>query len=355
MTAELDGARIEEFAGRIFGIYVDAGLAGMLDIGHRTGLFETMAEGPGTSEEIADRAGLSERHVREWLGAVTTAGFTTYDAATKTYTLPAEHAVCLTGDTSMNLAQMSGASTFFAGFVPDVTRTFREGGGIPYERYRPEFTELMDKMGRYTYDEFLIDAYVPAAEGLVERLQEGIRVADLGCGTGHCINLMAAAFPKSTFVGFDLADDAIDAARKEAEAAGLSNATFEVRDVRQLPTDGFDLVTAFDAIHDQADPAGVLRGAYDALSDGGVFLMVDINASSNLEENVGNPMATFAFIASTMHCMQVSLAMDGAGLGTAWGHQLATSMLEEAGFTGVEVHAPPPADPFNLIYVARKG
>ena len=127
-----------------------------------------------------------------------------------------------------------------------------------------------------------------------------------------------------------------------------------MRDVRELPTDAFDLVTAFDAIHDQADPAGVLRGAYEALIADGVFLMVDINASSNLEENVDNPMATFAYIASTMHCMQVSLAMDGAGLGTAWGHQLATSMLDDAGFTASRRTTAPPGDPFNLIYVARK-
>jgi ubiquinone/menaquinone biosynthesis C-methylase UbiE len=354
VTTELDMSTVEDFAGRLFGFYIGAGLASMVDIGHRSGLFDAMARAPGTSEEIAARAGLSERHVREWLGAITTAGIVLYDAATKTYALPPEHAICLTGETSANLAQMSPAMTFFAGFVPDVVRTFREGGGIPYERYRPEFTELMDKMNRYTYDEFLVEAYLPAADGLVERLGEGIRVADLGCGTGHCINLMAKAFPASTFVGFDLADDAIDAARKEAETMGLSNASFEVRDVRQLPTNAFDLVTAFDAIHDQADPAAVLRGAYEALRPNGVFLMVDINASSNLEDNIDNPMVTFAYVASTMHCMQVSLAMDGVGLGTAWGHQLATQMLEVAGFTKVEKHDAPPADPFNLIYVSRK-
>jgi ubiquinone/menaquinone biosynthesis C-methylase UbiE len=317
-------------------------------------LFDAMAAGTGTSADIAERAGLSERHVREWLGAVTSAGFADYDAAAKTYTLPPEHAVCLTGTTSSNLAQMSGGSTFFAGFVPDVARTFQEGGGIPYERYRPEFTDLMDKLNRYSYDDFLVSTYLTKADGLVDRLRQGIKVADLGCGTGHCINLMAAAFPESTFIGYDFADDAIAAARKEAEAAGLTNASFEVRDVRRLPAESFDLLTAFDAIHDQADPAGVLRGAYEALTDGGVFLMLDINASSHLEENIGNPLATFAYIASTMHCMQVSLALDGAGLGTAWGRQLATTMLEEAGFTGVEVHDPPPNDPFNLIYVARK-
>ena len=354
MTAELDMSRVEEFAERLFGFYIGAGLASMIDIGHRTGLFEAMVGAPGTSDEIAARAGLSERHVREWLGAVTTAGIVVYDAATKSYTLPAEHAICLTGETSANLAQMSPGMTFFARFVPDVVSTFQEGGGIPYERYRPEFTDLMDKMNRYTYDEFLVEAYLPAAEGLVERLRDGIRVADLGCGTGHCINLMARAFPASTFVGFDLAGDAIDAARTEAATMGLSNARFEVRDVRQLPTHAFDLVTAFDAIHDQADPAAVLRGAYDALEPPGVFLMVDVNASSHLEDNVGNPMGTFAYVASTMHCMQVSLAMDGAGLGTAWLHQLATKMLEEAGFVDVEKHDAPPADPFNLIYVGRK-
>ena len=351
---DLDMQKVEAFAGNIFGFYIGAGVSTMIDLGQRTGLFDAVAAGGGTSAAIAERAGLSERHVREWLGAMATVGVVEYESAGETFTLPVEHAVCLTGDTSANLAQMSMMPTFFAGFVPDVARTFADGGGIPYSRYRPEFTELMDKMGRYTYDEFLISAYLPAADGLVDRLSRGIRVADLGCGTGHCINLMAKAFPDSTFVGFDLADDAIAAARKEAESMGLSNATFEVRDVRDLPTGEFDLVTAFDAIHDQADPAGVLSSAHDALVDEGVFLMVDINTSSNLEENIGNPMATFAYIVSTMHCMQVSLAMDGAGLGTAWGHQLAVRMLGDAGFTAVEKHDAPPADPFNLIYVARK-
>ena len=354
MTTDLDMGKLEEFAGKLFGIYIDTGLSFMIDIGHRTGLFDALAEG-GTSQEIADRAGLSERHVREWLGAMVTGGIATYDPGAKTYALPPEHAACLTGDNPSNLAKMAQFGTFIAKHVPAVARTFQEGGGIPYSAYRPEFTDLMDTLGRDTYDALLISGYLPAAEGLVDRLTSGIRVADLGCGAGHTTNLMAQAFPSSTFVGFDFADDAIAAATKEAESMDLSNVSFEVRDVRDLPKDPpFDLITAFDAIHDQADPARVLREAQEALAPGGTLFVVDIDASSNLEENIGNPMAPWLYVASTMHCMQVSLAMDGAGLGTAWGRQLATEMMQEAGFSSVEIKDTPPEDPANIIYLATK-
>lgn len=354
MTSELDTQKIEEFAGRMFGMYIGAGLTYMVDIGHRTGLFDALAEG-GTSQVIADRAGLSERHVREWLGAMTTGGICEYEPADKTYSLPAEHAACLTGDNPNNLAKMAAFGTFLAKHVPEVARTFHDGGGIPYSAYRPEFTDLMDALGRDTYDGLLIEGYLPAAEGLVEKLQAGIRVAELGCGTGHTTNLMAQAFPASAFVGFDIAEDAIASAVKEAESMGLANVTFELRDVRDLPKDQpFDLITVFDAVHDQADPAKVLREAYEALAPDGALFVVDIDCSSNLEDNVGNPMAPFLYTSSTMHCMQVSLAMDGVGLGTAWGRQVATQMLQDAGFATVEIRDTPPADPLNVIYVATK-
>ena len=357
MTTEIDASRLEEFAGRVMMMYQDAGVSFLIDVGYRTGLFEAAAqlEKPATSQELADKAGLHERHVREWLGAMTASGIFTYDPSNKTYALPAEHAACLTGDTAANLAGLSQFGTFLARHVPGVAKAFAEGGGVPYSAYRPEFTDLTDKMGRFTYDEFLVDAYLPAADGLVAKLESGIRAADLGCGTGHCINLMAKAFPNSTFVGFDFADDAIAAARKEAESMGLTNATFEVQDVAAIPIDPpFELICAFDAIHDQAKPADVLKRACEALAPGGTFLMVDVNASSNLENNLDNPMAAFFYTASTMHCMQVSLALDGAGLGTVWGRELAIQMLGEAGFSDVSTHDAPPADPFNLIYVSKK-
>lgn len=352
--AGVDPAKVEEFAGKLFGMYTAAGLTFMVDIGHRAGAFEALAGG-GTSQEIADRAGLSERHVREWLGAIVTGGIANYDPETKHYSLPAEHAMCLVGDTPMNLAKIAQFGTFSAKFVPEVTRTLHEGGGLPYEVYRPEFTDLMDRMGRDTYDALLISAYLPVVDGLTNRLAAGARVADLGCGTGHTTNLMAEAFPASTFFGYDIAEDAVDAGRKEAEALGLTNVSFEVRDIRSLPKDPpFDLITVFDAVHDQADPGGVLGEAFQALAPGGQLFVVDIDASSNLEDNVGNPMAPFLYVASLMHCMQVSLAMGGAGLGTVWGRQLATQMLQDVGFGSIEVKETPPEDPMNVIYVATK-
>jgi SAM-dependent methyltransferase len=189
--------------------------------------------------------------------------------------------------------------------------------------------------------------------GLTERLTAGIEVADIGCGSGHALNLLAEAFPASEFVGFDFSEEAIAAGRREAESAGLGNVRFEVRDVAALDeTAAFDLVTAFDAIHDQAKPAVVLAGIASALRPDGVFLMVDIRASSNVEDNVDHPLGTFFCTASTMHCTTVSLALAGDGLGTVWGEQLATEMLTTAGFESVEL-AHIEADIGNSYYIAR--
>src|SRR5690606_16037520 len=231
----------------------------MIDIGLRTGLFEAAAAGPATSADLAKRAGLSERYVREWLGAIVTGGIMSYDASTRTYALPPEHAACLTGAGSSNLAPVSQLVTTLAEHVDGVVAAFRSGGGVPYERYRPRFTDVMDRLSRGTFDETLIPELLPLVPDLPARLSRGIRVADVGCGTGHAINLMAAAYPRSTFVGYDLAEDAIEKARAEAESLDLPNATFEVLDVATLaPAEPFDVIFAFDAIHDQADPAGVL-------------------------------------------------------------------------------------------------
>ncbi|MGR6964699.1 class I SAM-dependent methyltransferase [Geodermatophilus sp. URMC 61] len=185
------------------------------------------------------------------------------------------------------------------------------------------------------------------------RLTDGVRVAEVGCGTGHALNLMAPAYPRSSFTGYDLAGDAIDRARAEAADWGLTNVSFEVLDVARLPSDPLSTaVFAFDAIHDQADPAGVLSRVRAALEPGGWFVMMDIKAASALEDNVGNPMAPWLYGISTLHCMTVSLAQGGAGLGTVWGEQLARRMLDEAGFVDVAVHDVPD-DPFDSVYVAR--
>jgi trans-aconitate methyltransferase len=210
----------------------------------------------------------------------------------------------------------------------------------------------MDRRSRPRYDELLFSTYLAKPEGLSARLDAGIRVADVGCGTGHCITLMARRFPKSNFVGYDISESGIANAR--AMADGVGNASFEVQDVARLETTTpFDLITAFDAIHDQADPAGVLRRIHAALAPGGTFLMLDVWASSELADNVGAPMAPYLYTMSTMHCMSVSLASGGPGLGTAWGHQTATRMLREAGFADVRLFER--VDPANSLYVARRG
>lgn len=348
-----DRKRVQEFARKLFGHYTSGILTMMVDIGHKTGLFEAAAKGAGTSQQIADRAGLNERYVREWLSAMATGGIMEYDPSSRTFLLPPEHAVCLTGTSSRNLAAGSQGLAMLAKRLPSVAECFRSGGGVPHSEFRPDFTEYMDASWRLLYDGLLIKGFLPVAKGLPERLAAGIRVADLGCGTGHAINLMAREYPRSDFVGYDIAEDAIQRARAEARAMGLPNARFEVVDVTRLPSEPkFDLVTSFDAVHDQRDPAAVLRSAAAALAPDGIYLAVEPRASSNLEENVGNPFAPWMYGVSILHCMTVSLAEGGAGLGTAWGEQAARRFLAEAGFTSVEVIEAP--GPQNSIYICRR-
>jgi SAM-dependent methyltransferase len=348
----LDQEKVEGFAQRVFGAYVDSMLVLMIDLADRTGLLAVMDE-PGTSQELADRASLDERYVREMLGALVTGGIATYEAATTRYRLPAEHAVCLTGEGSANLAPLSRIPTLLANYLDDAEVVVREGGGIPYERFRPGFTSVMDGVSRGVFDEQLVPAILPLAEGLVDDLHRGIQVVDIGCGTGHSTVVLARTFPASTFVGYDLAADALEVGRAEAAAEGLTNVRFEVRDVRDLPDDPpVDLVCGFDVIHDQADPEAVLARVHRALRPGGCFLMMDIKAASRLEDNLDNPFAPFLYTVSTLHCMTVSLAQGGAGLGTVWGEQLAQSMLADAGFAEVTVHDVPD-DPLNQVYLAR--
>jgi len=353
MEQALDRKRVQDFARRLFGHYTSGMLALMVDVGHRTGLFEAAAKGAATSRELADRAGLDERYVREWLGAMVTGGIMEYDPGSRAFTLPPEHAVCLTGTSSRNLAANSQGLAMLAKRLPAVIECFKSGGGVPYSEFRPDFTEYMDASWRLLYDGLLIKGFLPVVKGLPERLGAGMRVGDLGCGTGHAINLMAREYPSSDFVGYDIAEDAIERARAEAREMGLSNARFEVADVTHLPAEAkFDLITSFDAIHDQRDPAAVLRSAAAALAPGGVYLAIEPRASSNLEENVKNPFAPWMYGVSVLHCMTVSLAVGGVGLGTVWGEQTARRFLAEAGFGSVEaVDAPGPQ---NTIFICRR-
>ncbi|MCF6525681.1 trans-aconitate 2-methyltransferase [Streptomyces sp. JJ36] len=351
--AALDESKVEEFAGKLIDMYAGGCVTLMIDLAHRNGLFDVLAAGSGTSAELAARAGLQERYVRECLGALVTSGIVEYTAEKSSYSLPPEHAACLTGEGSLNMAPYAQTTTLLAHHVSGVDRAFREGGGVPYDDFRPEFTEVMDALSRGVFDGQLLTGILPLAEGLTGLLAKGVRAADLGCGTGHAVNLMARAYPDSSFTGYDLAADALEKARAEAAAYGATNAAFEVLDVAELPADPpFDVLFAFDTVHDQARPQAVLDRAAAALAPGGMFVMLDTKASSRLERNIGNPMAPWLYAVSTLHCMTVSLAAGGAGLGTVWGEELALSMLDAAGFTDVEVHEVPD-DPMDSLYVAR--
>ncbi len=353
-AAPVDRQRSADFLEALKGAYQSSMLVLMIDLGRRLSLFDALRDaGPSTSHELAERTGLSERHLREWLAAVAVGGIVEFDGDTGRFAIPAEHAVWLTGKSHTNLAPMAGLIMGLAPRLEDVEESFRHGGGVPYERYRPHFTCSMDAVGRAKYDAMLVPVYLRLAPGLVERLEAGVDVVDVGCGTGHCLNLMAQAFPASRFVGVDFSAEALALARAEAASMGLGNATFEEVDLSvpdALGVARFDLVFAFDAIHDQSDPEGVLSRIRHALKPGGAFLMLDIKASSHLHENLGDRTNLILYGTSLMHCMQVSLAGGGPGLGTVWGTQLATSMLAEAGFPDVTVHDLP-GDPTNCLYV----
>lgn len=351
-----DQAAAESFGGKMLEILNSGALCIMISIGHQTRLFDVMSKlSPSTSEEIATAAKLKERYVREWLGAMVTGRIVRYEPATKKYSLPPEHAGCLTRAAGLdNIAVFTQYISLMAEVEPKVLECFYKGGGVPYSAF-PRFQELQAEETARIFDARLIDQILPLADGLDERLKSGIEVLDVGCGRGHAINIMAKAYPNSNFIGFDLSREGIEGGRKEAEEWRLRNVRFEIKDVSAIDQpDKYDLITAFDTIHDQAQPTRVLKEIHQALRKGGVFLMQDIGASSNVIENMENPLAPALYTMSTMHCMTVSLASNGEGLGTVWGRQLAEFKLKEAGFTGEIEVKQVEDDIVNYYYVLRK-
>jgi SAM-dependent methyltransferase len=355
MSNELDQAKSEAFAEQMVGVLNNAAIALMTSIGHQTGLFDTMADlSPSTSEQIAVAAGLNERYVREWLGAMVTGRVVDHDPVEETYLLPPEHSAWLTRAAGTdNLAQQTLYIPLLASVEEGIVECFHKGGGVPYSAY-PRFQRIMAEESGAIHDAALIDTTLPLVPELVKRLQIGIDVADIGCGRGHAINLMAQAFPNSRFIGYDFSEEGSAAGRAEAERMGLSNASFESRDVATLDMSSqYDFITAFDAIHDQAQPARVLQGIANALRSEGTFFMVDIAASSKIGENLDHMLGPLMYTISCMHCMTVSLALDGEGLGAMWGEQKARQMLADAGFTHVDVKQIE-SDLTNNYYIATK-
>jgi SAM-dependent methyltransferase len=337
-----------------------------MGIGYRVGLFDVMdaAGAPMALETLCRNAKLNRRYVKEWLGVMVCGGIvelTRDEDGQARFLLPKAHADLLTRRAGNNNL---GVYTQEIPLLTDcamehVHRGFLTGSGVPYENY-PAFHEFMAELGDAKHRQVLVDEFLPSVdEGrLVQALQRGINVCDLGCAQGVATILMAEAFPNSRFIGIDISVDALDTARTAAGEKGLTNIRFEKQDAaglcqRKDLSATFDYITAFDAIHDQTRPLEALQGIYEILTDDGGFSMIDIAAETEIDGNRDHPMGAFLYTVSLMHCMPVGLVDDGAGLGMMWGRQLAEKMLARAGFNTILVKEIP-NDPFNLHFFCRK-
>ena len=357
-SSSFDPKRAEAFAGRMLGALNDGALCLMASIGHRTGLFDAMRDqSPQTSHEIASRAGLNERYVREWLGAMVTSGVIGVDPQSVRYHLPPEHAAYLTRAAGAdNLAVFTQYVPLLGNVEDEILECFKSGGGVPYARF-PRFHAVMAEDSGLSVLSSLESHILPLIPGLVEQLAGGLRWLDAGCGSGRTLNRLAELFPNSRFVGMDLSMEAIGAAREEASAKGLKNVEFVTVDLGEFDQtaepESFDFITTFDAVHDQGKPLNVLKGICRALKRDGVYLMQDIKGSSDVYKNINHPIGTFLYTVSCLHCMTVSLAQGGEGLGAMWGEEKTREYLQRAGFRSVEKHELS-HDIQNNWYVVRK-
>lgn len=343
-----------EHMGRVMGDISGAMVSLLCAVGGRLRLFHEMAEaGPVTSAELAARAGLNERYVREWLHGLVSGGYIEVNRSTEQFSLPPGLAMVVANDGSpCNLAPGYRLIPVMAEAVGPVAEAFRTGGGVSQDRYPAELYDAMEEMSGTWLELLLVQQWIPGIDGLVSRLEEGARVADIGCGRGRAVILCAQAFPESEFVGYDVFGPNIEAAREAAEAAGVAD---RVRFVQAEATEGlsgyFDLVTAFSVVHDTPDPAALLRAVRRAVEPDGVFLLLESNAADHPLDNVGQT-TTVLYAASLLYCLPSSLADGGPGLGTLG---LPPERVREycgaAGFRSVR--QVPNANPFNALYEIR--
>jgi 2-polyprenyl-3-methyl-5-hydroxy-6-metoxy-1,4-benzoquinol methylase len=358
IPVEVDTAKAQAFAGRLLTALNDAALCLMVSVGHRTGLFDVMSQSPpSTSHELAATARLNERYVREWLGAMVTARVVTIDPTTNRFSLPVEHAAFLTrAAVADNMAVFAQYVAVMGSVEDDIVECFRQGGGVPYERFR-RFHEVMAEDSGQSVLSSLESHILPLVPELTERLAQGIRVLDVGCGRGRVLNRLAELYPRSRFMGLDLSTDAIQFARDEGLHKGLDNGEFMALDLstfdESAEPEAFDFITTFDAIHDQAKPLNVLKGIHRALKPEGIYLMQDISGTSHMERDIEHPIGTFLYAISCMHCMTVSLAQGGEGLGAMWGEERTRAYLQRAGFRSIATHRLA-HDIQNNWYVVRK-
>lgn len=323
-----------------------------LELGRRTGLLEALATEPLTDAELAERTDLVRRYVQEWLGVMVTGGIVVHDPPSDTFRLPPEHAAALVAASPYNLGGMVSIATGAAAGLDALEEAFRTGGGVAYEDQPIDVDDTIDRLSRHRYDALLVDSYLAQVPGLTTRLDDGARVLELGCGRGRAARLVARAFPASEVVGVDLSEQAVATAATAAAEEGLDNVAFVTGSATDPPAGPWDVVCAFDVVHDLAEPFVALEAARGVLAPDGVLLMIDSGAPPTLAEQAELPWAPMMYGVSLAHCLTVSLAQDGAGLGAMWGREAALAALDHAGFSDVVTHELK-GDPMDLLYVAR--
>ena len=324
-------------------------------IGDRLGLFKLLAGGePMTSVQVAKRAGLNERYVREWTATMAAAGYLEYRPSDATFRMTPEQAMVLARDD--NTFFTAGAFQYAVACyrqIGKLTDAFRNGGGVPFGDFGTDIVEGIERLFHCGYEAWVADEWIPALPSLKATLDDGGEVAEVGCGAGQCIVPVAMAFPNSKFTGFDVDSTSLARAREKAERMGVADRViFEQVPAEQIPdVERFDLVMAFNCIHDMANPRGALAGIRRALKRGGVLLWSEADMADRLEENL-TPAGRTIYGASTMHCMTVSLAQGGEGLGAVIGKSLARDLAVEAGFTRFD--RLPIKNPVHQVFVVRK-
>jgi SAM-dependent methyltransferase len=349
----LDQAKLHEFVMRAVGEMGAAMNAALIVIGDKLGLYKAMSgAGPMTSAELAKKSGTAERYVREWLAAQAAGGFVTYDAASGKYTLPPEQALALADETSPVF--LPGFFEVVAACVkdePKITEAFRSGKGVGWHEHDHGLFAGTERFFRPNYRAHLISEWIPALGDTEAKLKTGAKVADVGCGLGTSTILMAQAYPKSSFVGFDYHDGSIKMAREAAAKAGVGDRVkFEVAKAKDYPGKGFELVAFFDCLHDMGDPEGAAKHVKESIAPDGAWMIVEPFANDKLEDNL-NPIGRVYYAASTMLCTPASLSQEvGLALGAQAGEGRLSKILKAAGFSRVRRAA---ETPFNIVLEAR--
>jgi SAM-dependent methyltransferase len=347
----VDEAKLNEFLGKAVGDLGAAMSATLILVGDRLGLYRELAKGALTPAELADRTNTNERYVREWLGNQGAGGYVEFDASSETWSLSPEQALCLTdpnGPVDMPGAYNIVEATFHA--LEQTLANFTSGDGMEWGEHHPCLFVGTERFFRAGYNANLIGSWLPALDGVVEKLQSGAKVADVGCGHGASTILMAKTYPKSEFIGYDYHADSVRVAGEKAAAAGASNARFEVADATGYEGSGFDLIAFFDCLHDMGDPTGVSRHARQAVKDDGSLMIVEPFANDRVQDNL-NPVGRVMYGASAQICVPVSLARNGPALGAQAGEaRLRDVVVDGGGFTRFRRAT---ETPFNLVLEAR--